>query len=1253
MVQVRSNCLMPISQMPPRPPVMEIPSLRTYKDCESFEVLISYRLNKESTTLSSNDGGPNIINVDRSDTISSPSFAEEGGNKFNSSNSDSTYDATQIRDSPVIRTPKNGAGYPESMMHLAFSSALPPERSKTDDSVTGSFVRQVRRGLINELGIVNIDLGEIKRGIVSKILNDADERELVVTFVQDDDDSLVTPDVDEVNHEFEPIEISPFCHPSFKRSIQYILSQMEGNVFDNDVEQESENTKADASCEDIEAFNHAIGFKKRKECSEWHRQFVGSNAMSGDPRSDLHVYEPRRGGNRTIIKDESDEPKYYIAETPKIVEEVAKPATADFNFLKRRRKTPEERLLHEKRARTTNIEDATLCGSIVTKSQKSDFTDITDSSRPENRTTRRPILDDAISLHNGRNHASDRLLRDMRGLKESSSNPSYDQSSSQPRDDRSGSGYKDSSQGSQCTCSRRGVLSGSRHSSAHASSKNSKSKQSSDGRPFDADVSQNADWSSEMWGSYINVIHSRKRTLGHGSFSTVSFAFLRLQPHLQVNKGKQTLNATNDDAQDRMSSKKGTSCGLERLRIGTMMGDDISIFGSCGSSENTREDSRYAITATTNDDEADLLTQMFKMIDGRCKKCENVCTLECAVKSINDAFPNARFQYIREKEMMFHFNSNVLKPSTCRHISHDHAKSYQLLMPKAHGDLLEMLRELIIHRTLKSEKPVRSTSHSGGKQEQKIMGLTEKEVKFLFFQVLSGLAFIQMCFQANIHRHSDIKLQNVLVYCKEEDKYNPLGWRLCLADFGCSIMLHPTQHLGGACMFKNLHQYIPKEWQSHLASQLTSFVRGTVRCNAPEALSYDRNGNPRSNKNNNLLLAYKKCNLNMSFNLDDAEAKPKVWVNVDIPDDIYRKKPRVPPKVAGSCEDDHAEYFTVDMHADMWSAGILLAELAKFGGCPPDAPEIEKSKRMTPETLKHRLNSTLGRGLFCRSASVIKHKKHSGSGRGKRAMPAANKGGSGDNIVNSDGKHLLTDEGLNKLLAEDIASKCDLDLFSRHKKLKKEFCWWEYPHFSSGFWSLLANLLSYQPDDRYLAAEALGHAWFDSADSTSTTIFKDLDNLMVEQLKHLPMEHFYYIGSSLPHQNNSKKCQMTNDAKQSQLKREELISIENSDLSLKSFGMYGKVGQASNVWFCGPMNFRLMSLGHPGVSLPEFVTKICLRETVVLEAREKHIFGKRGFILSKLMELKKRYMLSWREMMSSRTAHLLGKVLILRDYKSL
>ncbi|PHJ21753.1 hypothetical protein CSUI_004398 [Cystoisospora suis] len=124
-------------------------------------------------------------------------------------------------------------------------------------------------------------------------------------------------------------------------------------------------------------------------------------------------------------------------------------------------------------------------------------------------------------------------------------------------------------------------------------------------------------------------------------------------------------------------------------------------------------------------------------------------------------------------------------------------------------------------------------------------GLTEFEVKFLMAQLLSGGAFLQCCCEADIARIVDVKPSNVLVFCRPQDIYSPLRWLLCLADFGSSLVLHPTEHLSASTPWAAGLDEKRRCWRVQVQKQLATYNQGTTYTNAPEALRFDRFGRLR------------------------------------------------------------------------------------------------------------------------------------------------------------------------------------------------------------------------------------------------------------------------------------------------------------------------------------------------------------------------------------------------------------------------
>ncbi|CDR94542.1 protein kinase domain containing protein, putative [Babesia bigemina] len=1270
MAHCRSSCLVPLSQVPEGTIPKALPTRDGIPSHESYEVVLSYTVDSPFKACPESEPLPSP-HADLLRIINSPAYTNENHTTSVHSQDGPTCERLQASGIAVLHTPKKMDATPE--LRPTMTPQAPPDAEFTNSAnrmADSEIQRLTMRGIIGKRA-VNVDVSTIERRIMSKVLQDAEARQVIVTFVRDRDD-CDEDDHDEVDHEFEMVNASGSRSINLNDSLGYALDRIDGNLFDVPSPKTPINASIPVDTSDIDWFNSTMRFNKIKEYKKHAIPFSGSDnyyhgatscTMTDSEynrnKGTLFKDSPKRDEYDDDYDDESDdlmEPPAEITTAGDQTHAVMSPIEPQLNFLKKR-----------KREKTEHREQLSSDGAMTSKSLSRDSTtsSISEGSGQlsHRQRVRRHISHDNcnIMIDEYKNHpdyeedsdsSPQMLLSDMRA---EHSNTSLDRSLSHSRHEGSGSLPRDCSVSNEGISKRGRLVESRRSAESNGGVKALRSKHGTD-RVFDNALLNNKDWSSETWGSFINVILSRTCTLGHGSFSTVTFAFLRLTPSLAMNGGRPNSSCSNENIA--MALKEYNAAAYRDSNRTTSESEDETFNGQ------TATDSRSAPTdpksgnATGNNGEGDIIDQMCSVVSGHCSRCANVRAIDCAVKSINDVFPQARFQYIREKEMMLHFNANVLKPLACRHHNTDGNRSYQLLMPKAQGDLLDMLKRLVKHRTNTCTSQVYIASQSTGKQERKIIGLNETEVKFLFYQVLSGLAFIQMCFQGNIHRHSDIKLQNILVLCRDEDQLNPMRWRLCLADFGCSIMLHPTQHLEGAGLFRTLHDSLSKEWRTHVCNQLTSFVRGTVRSNAPEALSYDRHGKPRSNHNDRLLTAYKRRRLRMSYMNKDQLPMPRVWVQGNVSEEMKRLPPRSAIRVPGVRETDTAEYYTVDMHADMWSAGIVLAELAKFGGpnpCSDDSRSPNDSSKSKGDTLpadyvNQRLNGTLGRGIFCRNNAVVKLKMQLEAAREKGGPKASLKVAANDKAQQNSNQAALTDENLNMALATDIAAKCDQETVMRVRKLKREYCWWEYPKFSSGFWSLLANLLSYDPAERYIAAEAMGHAWFESSDGDSRPIFDDIDALMAEQHQHLPMEHFFYIGSSLSLHSGYRKGPCNNESSPFTVKREALMHVENSDVALESVGDYGKAGRTSHAWFAGPLHFRLRELHEPGVDLPDYVAQICQRETIVLESREKELFGTHGFVLAQLLALRRRYMFSWSEMMSARAVHLLGKSLMLRDY---
>ncbi|EDO07422.1 Protein kinase domain family protein [Babesia bovis T2Bo] len=1360
MLTCRSSCLISSSQLSKPSTISEL----SIQD-DSCEVVVSYKLdslysgrqndeeNGSIRSYGSNDAGDYNLFADDEDItpINTPTrFTSEHGQHPNLSE----LKTPQKCDIPSwksitsqLNIPIDSAGAPFGTSQLfkngdcdvmldpllSFSSedlCLPKDVSNMDNVQNKVKIDGFELDLPSDDSDITVDISAIHDQIVSRILDNAEQRCKTVTFCTTyDNDEISESDFVEYPCEqsISSLEVSASNVPK-EHSQERCLSmnnvnicESTGQYVDNGCLVEIKSNPDDCSqiveydnsskltysvtegslvtniklssveTHEIEGFKNAIKFNKMKELMSRSFPFTESDKKCSNVESSSSDSLQQGGRNRfkvspkRIIDEESiipDAPNQLQTSigTSQYVENV------DFEFLKKRKRDRSERDKHlsdsQSHPESNAGHDTTIINhdAVNSRVQRSS-NNYRRNRNVEPRERSRPVMkDDSYGCLSG-DDTTMVAYKDLSiGLNTSSLGRSLYSSG---RNELSSSFHREASPNRE-TVSKRGKLSDTYNSTGSSKSTKAHRKKPVGDKVFAAEVFENKDWSSETWGSFINVINSRKRTLGHGSFSTVSFAFLRLTPSLTIqstgsngsnapssSRSKDSLFAetsqldfSDKDAMDNDSHMEGSS---DRTTVGSSSnasprGDDsgnISEQGCSissdivGSQEAPANDSAQPSGAVSSNDGfidsgGDIVDWMCSIIAKHCNKCAKVRTLDCAVKSINDVFWQARFQYIREKEMMLHFHANVLKPIACRFHTEEGTRVYQLLLPKAQGDLLDMLKHLIKYRTLNNRNPIYISNQSTGKQERKIIGLSETEVKFLFFQILSGLSFIHMCFQGNIHRHSDIKLQNILVFCSESDRHNPLRWRLCLADFGCSIMLHPTQHLEGAGLFKHLQDTVSKEWRSQLCSQLTSFVRGTVRCNAPEALSYDRHGTPRSNRNNNMLMWHKRNLLNMDATSEDNPTEPVAWAKKDISSKISYHSPRNTGRLVGASDGDPAEYFHVNRNADMWSAGIVLAELAKFGGCVPlddvniDEKYLTKSgdDALSAEYIAQRLNGTLGRGLFCRNNAVVRLKMQLDSPRDKSSPRYLKRNIVGDKGKNKQGA--LTDECLNMALASDIAAKCDLDYAMRIRNLKRDYFWWEYPRFSDNFWNMLANLLAYKPQERLTAVAALGHPWFNSNDGNSRPIFDDIDALITEQHKHLPMEHFYYVGSSLSLQNGNKKSQMNPEVSGADMKREAMMDPLNSDIVLESIGCYGKAGRSTHAWYSGPLHYRLATLKEHGIAIPDYIAQICRRETLVLESREKELFGSRGFVLSKLLSIKREHNMTWEDLMSSRVTHLLG-----------
>ncbi|ETW19399.1 serine/threonine protein kinase, partial [Plasmodium falciparum Vietnam Oak-Knoll (FVO)] len=293
-----------------------------------------------------------------------------------------------------------------------------------------------------------------------------------------------------------------------------------------------------------------------------------------------------------------------------------------------------------------------------------------------------------------------------------------------------------------------------------------------------------------------------------------------------------------------------------------------------------------------------------------CLCCHKKRYFELAVKEIDISRKGNEFQFLREQELLCHFNCNVIKPLSTK-IGHLKDKqNYEILMHCATGDLRKLLQNLLYHRkkeyekkkkvnkilklihilfgrkyhcfeslynfeciglcykklknmkmkinnnTIEIKNPEFDYIYENVKEYN--CGLTESECKFLFFQIASGISFIQTCYQSNIVRLTDIKLQNILVFTDSYNIYNPLKWHLCISDFGCSAMEYATYYLENSKNFMNVYKTLLNQWKYEFKNQLSSYFQGTVYTMAPEGLCYDHNGNYRQSKYNQLIYFYEQ-----------------------------------------------------------------------------------------------------------------------------------------------------------------------------------------------------------------------------------------------------------------------------------------------------------------------------------------------------------------------------------------------------------
>ncbi|EAN33969.1 Protein kinase domain protein [Theileria parva strain Muguga] len=431
--------------------------------------------------------------------------------------------------------------------------------------------------------------------------------------------------------------------------------------------------------------------------------------------------------------------------------------------------------------------------------------------------------------------------------------------------------------------------------------------------------------SSEMWNDDINVIIYRKMKLGYGSFSTVSLALLRF-----INQKNQ-----NNEGEAQPADAATT--------------------------ENTS-------TAPNNGPPATADTMEKKRI------------YECAIKNINNNYGEmSRYQYIREKEMMLHYNQNVLKPISYRILyNNNNNKLYQLLLPRAKGDLLSMLIKLIIYRTntinnkgnstTSTKRNLDTSTKNNGESSEKrnnwkFYGLFIIEIKYILIQIINSIIYIHNCFQGNILRHTDIKLNNILVFCSEEDKYNPLKWQLNLSDFGSSILLQPNnfinniqnivastqptnfakttaQYSGNVKMNDDddIFNYHMNEYMEQINTQLLSYNIGTLKYNSPETLLYDEFLNKRINNNRALLDYFYTTNNNNDSSLDiffdkdnsasqtsDGNWSDKENSQMDPLKDYDSLK-----NMNEMVEINNVRYIKTSNKSDIWSLGIIITELVKY-----------------------------------------------------------------------------------------------------------------------------------------------------------------------------------------------------------------------------------------------------------------------------------------------------------------------------------
>ncbi|SCM19824.1 exported serine/threonine protein kinase [Plasmodium berghei] len=293
-----------------------------------------------------------------------------------------------------------------------------------------------------------------------------------------------------------------------------------------------------------------------------------------------------------------------------------------------------------------------------------------------------------------------------------------------------------------------------------------------------------------------------------------------------------------------------------------------------------------------------------------CLCCYRKKYFEMAIKEIDVSRKGNEFQFLREQELLCHFNSNVIKPLSTKVGNLKEKQNYEILMHCANGDLRKLLQNLIYHRKKEYEKRKKinkilklmhiifGKKYKCYKNENDKMciglcyeklkkikiklnnsvieikypkfdyiydnikayncGLTESECKFLFFQIVNGISFLQTCYQSNIIRLTDIKLQNILVFTDIYNVYNPIKWHLCISDFGCSAMEYATFYLENSKNYINAYKTLLNQWKYQFKNQLSSYFQGTVYTMAPEGLCYDHMGNFRQSKYNKLIYFYEQ-----------------------------------------------------------------------------------------------------------------------------------------------------------------------------------------------------------------------------------------------------------------------------------------------------------------------------------------------------------------------------------------------------------